>query len=109
MRAHRLEIITVEQPVELLAVERQNIAGEMIWPLEDLALQSLLPHAKTRSLVSRPKELPPRPLAEPCVSLSVHTAPITQSCHTSVANAQTVSVLDAPSVSAKDDCDACDG
>ncbi len=26
--------------------------------------------------MSRPRELPPRPLAEPCVSLSTHTAPI---------------------------------
>jgi hypothetical protein len=26
--------------------------------------------------VSRPRELPPRPLAEPCVNVSVHTAPI---------------------------------
>jgi hypothetical protein len=28
--------------------------------------------------VSRPQELPPQSLAEPCVSLSTHTAPIVQ-------------------------------
>jgi len=28
--------------------------------------------------VSRPKELPPRPLLEPDVNLSIHPAPITQ-------------------------------
>jgi hypothetical protein len=29
--------------------------------------------------VSRPRELPPRPLADPCGSLSTHTAPIVRS------------------------------
>ena len=28
------------------------------------------------TMVSRPRELPPRPLAEPCVNLAIHTAPI---------------------------------
>jgi hypothetical protein len=34
--------------------------------------------AEPEEEVSRPGELRPRPLAEPCVNLSAHTAPSTQ-------------------------------
>ena len=47
MRSHRFEIVSVEQPVELLSIEYQDVPIKVIRPLEDLALQSLLPHAKT--------------------------------------------------------------
>ena len=34
----------------------------------------------TNGEVSRPRELSPRPLAEPSVTLAIHTAPIAQAC-----------------------------
>jgi hypothetical protein len=89
--------LPVDQPsIEGLSQKFPNTTCHR--PLKDFALQPFLPHAETGTLVSRPRELPPRPLAEPCVNLSVHTAPITRPCHTNVANAQTVSGLGAPSV-----------
>lgn len=47
MRSHCFQIVTVEQPVELLAIERQDVAIKVIRPLENFTLQSFLPHAKT--------------------------------------------------------------
>src|SRR5216683_5608502 len=57
-------------------------------------------------LVSRPRELPPQPLAEPCVSLSTHTAPITEPCHTTTASGQTAPTPDATLSPASDDSGA---
>src|ERR671937_2663130 len=58
-------------------------------------------------VVSRPRELPPQPLAEPCVSLSTHTAPITEPCYTNYANAQTALAPGVPPSRASSDCGAC--
>ena len=41
-------------------------SGEIHWFEDDVC----------RAMVSRPRELPPQSLAEPCVNLSTHTAPI---------------------------------
>ena len=38
---------------------------------------------------SRPRELPPQPLTQPDVNLSIHPAPIDQSIVAPIANAQT--------------------
>ena len=38
----------------------------------------LLQQREAISLVSRPEEFHPKPLAEPCVNLSIYTAPIIQ-------------------------------
>ena len=67
-------------------------------PAADLT-QALLDAARTRGLLvgrggtygksSRPGELPPEALAEPCVNLSTHTAPPIQPCLEAIASART--------------------
>src|SRR5216684_4089088 len=57
-------------------------------------------------LVSRPRELPPQPLVEPCVSLSTHTAPLTEPCHTTAASEQTAPPPGATLSPASDDSGA---
>jgi hypothetical protein len=40
---HGRKIIAVEQPIELLAIQRQHIARQMLGPFEALLLEPLLP------------------------------------------------------------------
>lgn len=50
MWPHGRKIVTVKQPIELLAIQCQNITWQVARPLEALFLQSLLPQAKAGPL-----------------------------------------------------------
>ena len=76
MRLHERDVVAREQPLELLFRERKDRIGDLARPGKARRLQALDPQGKAGLVVSRPGDFHPKPLAEPYVTLSRHTAPV---------------------------------